>query len=275
MRASSFSNEDVIRLANRRFVNFVYDINGGVGVGDPEAEAFVKKLGGGGFMNLRFATPDGELLASLPAGAKEGGEKTLKTMLELLRDHPEFAKPSELEKSVSNYEKALIQTELHNFSAAKRLATGINSDGAALLLARLARFEQDWPEMMIQLALIHGKGRLDDVRMEMARYHWEQNDYKQLLEMVSGISGTDDRYSEAAYFKGLAYYHLEDKEKALQVWKDLVDSQPQDSWVYRADFAHSGVLKPDPSGGGSTADPTSVIGRTGYIGDSNKDLLPR
>jgi len=222
-------------------------------------------------MQLRIATPDGELVSEMEMGLS--ADKTLATMLSALEKHPEYNQPSEIEQKYSPFQKAIAAMELRDFDAAKEVLKDSKRESAYLLLARIARYEKNWSEMDKLLENVTSNRRSDDAMMERAHGYWQRREFEKLKEATSEITSDSNRYSESRYYLGLAHYHLGDRDAALKAWRDHVENTPADNWVYQSDYAHSGVLNPDPTAGGGGADPTSVLGRIGYLGASSSDLV--
>ena len=193
-------------------------------------------------------------------------------MQELMREQPKYSHPSAIEKDMSPVELAEVQIDLHDFANARKILAGAGGDRAQYLLGRLARFGEDWEGMRRHFSKIDEPAFEDDIVMESAYEHWFLGDFAKLRDSLSTIGPGSPRYTEAMYYRGLAFHHLSDGESALSTWREVITSCQQDPWIYRADFAHSSVLKPNPASGNSRRDPTSVLGRTGYLHPYPPDL---
>jgi len=136
LRAGPFSDERIIRLANRRFIPFYFDLSNRGVAGDPDARKFVvakrKELGGRAVPTppVLFMSPDGEVLGEVSNYASSN--KVLKAMLKVLEENPRFNKPSEAEKNAeSAVAKARIRIDLQDYKGAKKLLEKEESDPAS------------------------------------------------------------------------------------------------------------------------------------------------
>ena len=114
LRAGPFSDARVVGLCNRRFVPFYFDLSNRGVAGDPDARAFVvavrKELGGRAVPTppVLFMTPDGEVVGEVSNYATE--DQVLRTMLDLLEAHPEFAKPGPDEGADAAFARAIASS---------------------------------------------------------------------------------------------------------------------------------------------------------------------
>ena len=103
LRAGPFSDERILRLANRRFVPFYFDLANRGFAGDADARAFVVKVrpeyGGRGVPtpDLLLMTPDGKQVGKVSNYAS--ADAVYAVMLGVLKKHPEFNKPTDAEKT--------------------------------------------------------------------------------------------------------------------------------------------------------------------------------
>ena len=266
----------MIRLANRRFVPFYFDLNSRGAAGDPAAHEFVvaarEELGGRGVPTppVLFMDSEGNVLGEVSNYATE--EQLLTAMQQVLADHPEFNEPSEDETEFgSAVERAEVLIDLQDFDAARDTLADETSDAAQYLLGRLARFDHDWDAMDAHFAQVDDESLTDDVAMEKAYHHWHDGDFDALAEQLTEISDQSSRFSEAQYYLGLAKFHGGDRDAALETWQEMITACSEDPWVYRADWAHSGVTQGN-RGAFSTGGPGTALGRIGYMGRRNPDL---
>ena len=74
----------------------------------------------------------------------------------------------------------------------------------------------------------------------------------------------------------LAAYHRGAREEALDLWRANVEGHAQDAWVYRSDWAFTelqgGADRLQLAAPGASK---SLLGRIGYMGRANPDLVPR
>ncbi len=266
LRAGPFSDERVIRLANRRFVPLYFDLDSRGAAGDADARKFVvaarKDLKGSGVGTppVLFMTPDGEVVGEVDNYAST--EALLKKMHAVLDKCPDFAKPAK-DEGGDDPDAAF---DLGRYERAAELYV---KAGNALGAARAARMLARWDDMEKALA---GVKDASEVAVERAHRFWEDRDFQKLRDTLKDVPASSNRYTEARYYLGLAHFHLDAKDEALKVWKETIKACSQDPWIYRADWAYCDV-KDGSKGSYSSADPgSSCLGRIGYMGRRNPDL---
>jgi len=267
----------VVRLANRRFVPFYFDLSTRGAAGDADARTFVvaarKELGGGGVPTppVLFMNAKGEVLGEVSNYATEA--QVLAAMLKVLKDYKQFNEATEAEQAVKTVvDRAQILIDLQQLDEAKKLLATEDSDPAHYLLGRLARREGAWDEMEKQFKQVKDKAFADDLRMEQAYRYWADKDYGKLRDHLKEFPKGSKRFTEARYYEGLAFHHLRDEKKALEIWRDTIKGCDQDPWNYRADWAYSNVKEGDRKSFSTTDPKTSLLDRIGYIGRRNPDL---
>lgn len=256
---------------------FYFDLSPRGAAGDADALAFVVAerplLGGRSVPTppLLFMTPEGDVLAEISNYATE--DQVLAVMLKVLGEHPEYAEPDEAEQHAeSAVERARIELDLQQYDRAKELLQDEPGDEAAYLLAHIARLERDWDAFERHAARVTGESLRDDLRMERAYRSWLDADYESLLEQVAGFSASSNRYTEARYYEGLAMLHLGDEQEALRIWKETILGRPQDPWIYRADWAYTGLVQKAQRVFSAGNRGASLLNRIGYMGRQNPDL---
>ena len=66
---------------------------------------------------------------------------------------------------------------------------------------------------------------------------------------------------------------LQEKEEALKTWESTIKACAQDAWIYRADWAYTGLKQGKKRGGFSSGGKrSSCLNRIGYMGRKNPDL---
>lgn len=281
LRAGPFSDERIIRLANRRFVPFYFDLADRGHAGDRDARRFVvarKKAYGGRSVptpNLLLMNAEGELLGEVSNYASE--DKVLAAMQRVLRRHPSYAAWGEAEKRAAPLAKARIRIDLLDYDGAREELKEIDGDEAHYLRGRLARFAQDWTAMNRHFARVEDATLADDVRMETAYRAWHGEDWQELRKMLEAFPETSNRYTEARYYEGLAHHHSGDVAKARQIWKSTIEGCAEDPWIYRADWAYCNAGQKRGGRRGrvvfsSNRKGDSLLGRIGYMGRRNPDL---
>jgi len=287
LRAGPLSDERIIRLINRRFVPIYFDLSDRGVMADPGARKFVvranKRLGGRGVPtpNLMIMTPKGKVVGEVSNYGTT--VQVLKGLRRALKKHPEFNKPSELEKHhTDDIVAAQVKIDLLEYEAAakilqkladnKKAPTQVH-DHANYLLGRLARMDRDWKQVAAHFKKVKSKDLADDVRMEQAYRFWYDEDFQQLRDHLGQFSKDSNRFTEASYHLGLALYHLDEKKKARKTWSACVKSCSQDPWIYRADWAYTQSKQSgSPRGFSSAGKRSSLLNRIGYMGRRNPDL---
>lgn len=276
LRAGPFSDERIVRLANRSFVPFYFDLNPTAVAGDAKALAFVtakrQELAGRSVPTppVLFMNAEGDVLGEVSNYGSE--DDVLSAMLEVLEKHPEYRHTPKDGDSLTAVEKAEWLLDLHDYDGAKAELKEVTSPQALYLRGHLARLERDWDAMERAFTAITAKDLADDVRMERAYRSWLTRDFAQLEKQLADFPEKSSRYTEACYFVGLAHFHQDRKDRATEVWKSTIQKCAQDPWIYRSDWAYYNCKAPKKRrfvGGG---DKNSLLGRHGYMGRRNPDL---
>ncbi len=276
LRAGPLSDERIIRLANRRFVPFFFDLDSGGAVSDKDARAFVvkarKALGGNGVPTppVLFMTPDGDVLGEADNYAT--ADTILKAMKQVLEKHPDYAKESAAEAALTGLDRADFLVDLGDLDGAKAVLEKEKGAKAAYALGRVLRLQKNFDAADAAFAKVDDADLADDVRIERAYRHWHAREFDKLRDALAGFPATSNRLTEARYFEGLAFFHLDDKEKACAIWKETIEKSKQDAWIYRADWAYCGVKEKGGGGFSSAKKGASCLGRIGYMGARNPDL---
>ena len=277
LRAGPFSDERVTGLANRRFVPFFFDLSDRGAAGDPDARRFLvqaqPKFGRVQVPTppVFFMTPTGEVVGEVSNYAS--ADEVLETMLSVLREHPEWAKPAAEEAGLKGLAKAQLLVDLQDLDGALKVLGGKADDGYRLARGKIHRRSRAWTLMKKDLDAI-GDAKLEDqVRMERAYPMWFGRDWPQLEKHLADFPKESARYTEARYYLGLARFHQEKKGEALATWKATIAGCSQDPWIYRSDWAFCSAQQNKRSGSFSSAGPrTSPLNRIGYLGPKNPDL---
>lgn len=275
-----FCDPQVVALTNRRFIPFAFDLGFRGGLADKAARKAVvaaePKLSGRGVPTpeVLFMTAEGKVLAKVSNYASE--EEFLAVMKQVLIDNPEYNKASKEELAATTpLEIGRIAFEINDYPIAKKSLAGLKSDESRLLLSQIARYEGDWTAAETYLSAITAEEWKDDVQMENVRMYITKSEFKKVIKLVDGIPKKSNRYTEAQYFKGVAQSQNGDTKLAIATWKDLITGQKvHDNWIYRADWAYCQSL----GGSGmmsSFGKRTSLLGRIGYMGRNNPDLVKR
>ena len=281
LRAGPFSDERILRLANRRFVPFYFDLSNRGVAGDPDARAFVVKVkpeyGGRGVPTpeLLVMTPEGKLLGSV--SNYSSADKVLALMRAMLEQYPRFNQPSQAERDATDpIEVAQIKIDLGDYEGAAKALARDESQMGLYLKGRMAGRRKDWNAMAKFFQQVTKAELLDDVRVELARRYWDKGDFKKLRALMSKVEPKSNRYTEARYYEGLALFHTGRKKKATEIWAKTIKGCSQDPWIYRCDWAYCNAkAKGGRTMFSSAGKRTSLLNRIGYMGRKNPDLAPR
>ena len=267
-----------MRLANRRFIPFYFDLSDRGVAGDPLARKFVvaarKQLGGRSVPTppLLLMNTDGKVLGEVSNYAS--ADAVLAAMQKVLKDHPQYNMPSKAEKNQkSPIERAEVMIDLQQYADARGLLEKhADTDDAQYLLGRLARWRKEWKTMDDHFGKVKDERLADDIRMERAYRHWEEGKADKLAEHLKSFPDKSNRFSEARYYEGLAAYHAGNEKQALEIWQSTITGCGQDPWVYRADWAFSGIKDGSRRGFSTSGKRSSLLNRIGYMGRGNPDL---
>lgn len=279
LRAGPFSDERIIKLANKRFVPFFFDLGNEGAAADTAARKFVVKARPefGGEMvpvpPVLFMTPEGKVLGEV-ANMATTAEVT-KAMRKVLDKYPQYdARTSSESKTKSVLEEATLRFELLDDDGAYKLLASETSPIALYLRGHIARLRLDWRAMDLAFKDIKDPKLLDDIKIERAYELWTKKDYQSFQGVLQGIGKSSNRFSEARYYIGIAEYLLGHKENSTAIWKSLIKECTQDPWVYRADWAYTNVMEGDQKR--TVLSPNdkrvSLLNRIGYAGPKNPDL---
>ncbi len=267
-----------MRLVNRRFVPFFFDLSSRGFAGDPKAREFVVKavpvLGGRSVPTpqVLFMTPDGKVVAEESNYAS--AEQFIKRLKQVMRDNPVYMKATEAETALMVLEdRAQLAIDLLDYARARKELVRADSPRASYLRGHLDRLDGKFDAMKEQFAKVTAAELRDDVRMESAYALWSAGEYEALKKALAKFPTKSNRYSEARYYEGLALFHLGQKSEAQQTWAATIKGCPQDAWIYRADWAY---CQSKSTGGAmrfsSSGSRTSLLNRIGYMGRKNPDL---
>lgn len=264
----------MVRLLNRRFVPFYFDMFGGHGA-DAGARAAIARQrpelarGAIGVNPILFLTPAGDIVAEILAdSATTPG--LLAKLEQVLREQPDFARPAAGEERLTDpVERAELLIDLRRDDEADRLLADVDQPRAHYLRGRLARWRGDFAAMRSHFGKLDKVAEFADaVRMESAYELWQGREYEKLAAHLAGFPATSARYPEARYYEGLAHYHAGRSKEARALWQATIKASEQGPWIYRMDWAWSDS--------GKNPGLRSVLGRIGYMGAyRNPDLAAR
>lgn len=274
----------MIRLLNRRFVNFFYN-TGGPGLGkDETAAAFTKDKTLNKFAFYAAFDAAGEPLGVTDVYANK--DNTFDFLVELLRNNPEFDKYTESEEKVLAAAKAEPKSQAAQLAAGQLmedLGRYQEADGhyrkvleagqasaetgdATRGLMRVARYARDWKSLQVLLLdvsdLKEGQARVmnlgPDVAMEKAYLLLAEQKYEDARKVLTdAIARYPDskRTSEFHFSAGVVNFFLKEKEQAYYHWCWVVENLPDDRLARRCftAAAHEAMPYENPELGGFTA----------------------
>lgn len=234
----------MIRLFNRRFVTFYYDMTPEGVAHDPAAVEALTALNAEELdiqatlnPSSLLIAPDGKLLGEFHGYLHP--DAAVEQLRDLLREHPEYNQPSEEERATKDpIGRAKILIDLMEFEVAKELLAGVDSDEAHYLLGHIARLEGDVPAMVANLSGMAAYPANLDARVEYAWRHWHERKYEELAKELADFPAGHARSSEAQYLIGLSLYHRGEREAAREQWAKMIQGCSLSPWVYRADWAY-------------------------------------
>lgn len=284
MRAGCFAETRVIRLLNRRFVNFFYN-TGGPGLGkDEAAAAFTKKKTLNKFAFYAAFDAAGEPLGVTDVYANK--DNTFDFLVELLRNNPEFDHYTEAEEKILTKAKAEPKSQTAQLAAGqlmedlgrykeadghyrKVLEAGKSSTeaGDAIRgLMRMARYTRDWKSLKGWLtdtdSLNEKQARVmnlgPDVAMETGYLSLSEQKYENARKILDGAIEKypqSTRRSEFHFSAGVANYFLKEKDQSYYHWCWVVENLPDDRLARRCftAAAHEAMPYENPELGGFSA----------------------
>jgi tetratricopeptide (TPR) repeat protein len=267
-----------MRLLNRRFVPFYFDLSDRGFAGDTDAREFVTKkrreLAGRGVPTppVLIMTPDGDVVDE--ASNYGSPDEVLAALRRALEKKPDYNRPGEAEQqATSPVERANILIDLQDLDGARKVLGREEDSAAHYLLGSIARAQKRWADMEKHLAKVTDKDLADDVQMERAYPLWYRGRFEELEKHLARFPRGSNRYTEAQYYRGLALHHLDRRKQALDTWKRTIKGCSEDPWIYRADWAYTQLQQGRGQGFFSSAGPkTSLLNRIGYMGRGNPDL---
>jgi len=239
MRAGAFSDERVIALLNRRFVPYYFNRSGMGEGGNAAASRFTTGKTKNPYAYFAAFTSEGKYLGESALYATK--DEVLAWLIQLLRDHPEFDKPTSEEGRAEGIQAARVLEETGRFEEARERYAAI---GAPLDEARLARYAQDWESHGKALARI---GAADQVAAErglrlVAERKWEEA--RALLEKALRAHPESTRAAEMRFALGVACWFDGDRDWAKFHWMWVVENLPGDRLSMRCRVAAAAEIMP-------------------------------
>ncbi|MGK0300551.1 MAG: hypothetical protein ACI89X_001423 [Planctomycetota bacterium] len=273
-------------MLNARFVPVYFDLGRGSPAADKDARNFVvkarKEFGGRSVSTppVLIMTTDGEVVAEISNYATEA--EMLRGLRKVLKEHPQYAGEAAAEAKWSRLKQARVQDFLGNDGQVMDLLGGV--DGRAkctpeetLFLAQVARrggSREHAVELLDSLPVVLA----NEVAMEKALLSWTKGDFAAMVKPLTDYPKVGARAAEAAYYAGLAQFHLGEAKRARATWKQLVKAHGDNRWSYRADWAYTQTTnkgKAKQRRAFTTVGNKSLLGRHGYMGRQNPDLAER
>jgi len=239
MRAGAFSDERVIALLNRRFVPYYFNRSGMGEGGNAAASRFTTGKTENPYAYFAAFTADGTYLGESELYATR--DEVLAWLVTLLRDHPEFDKPTPDEERAEGIQAARVLEETGHFAEARERYAAI---GAPLDEARLARYAGDWDAHAKALARIDAA---DEIAAErglrlVAERKWPEA--RALLEKAVRAHPESGRRAEIRFALGVACWFDGDRDWAKFHWMWVVENLPCDRLSMRCKVAAAAEIMP-------------------------------
>jgi tetratricopeptide (TPR) repeat protein len=274
MRAGCFAEKRVIDLLNHRFVPYFFN-RGGPGKGhDSAARKFTVGKTKNPYAYFAAFTPSGEYLGETEIYADK--DDVFAWLMELLKKHPEYARPTEFEKQLLEAGKdrkisrespllasyAQLSEELGKYKEAKRAYKRIvkadiereDSAHAQLALLRIARYRKRWQEheeLEGALRTFDKQKELStDLAMERGHRLLAKKKYQEardLLQPLSKLATGSSRLAEIHFYAGVSCWFLKDRDWAKFHWCWIVENLPDDRFYMRAYVAAAAEIMPYPN----------------------------
>lgn len=282
-RVGPLCDERIAALIRLRFVPFYFNTFEPTAAYDERATAFVvrvkKEFGKeeqhfDGGMPLLVMTAGGDLVGELKPYSS--CDDVLAQLLRILEKNAAHAAPSAAEKAnADTLERARVLLALQELDKAERLLKKETAPEALVLRARMARYDGNWKKHEKCLAELVGDELADDGAVERAHALCHEREFAAASEALAAVGDASERYDEARYLEGVALFRSGERERALAVWKGLVEGRPLGPWVYRADWAYVNALTGEGGAGGAAGGSgPSLLGHGSYAGPRNPDLGP-
>ena len=250
-RATSLVDSRVVNLLNRRFVTYYFDMDPLGSQYDERATDLAKDL----YPDMRFSsiatppllfmTPERKLLGS--ASNFLTGQELLDRLVEVLNENPTFAKLTPEEEAVTEpVQRAWLLYELRRLDEAHALLDKQQSSEAYYLRVLIAREQSNWKEMKQAIGMVTDSHRRLDIDVENVLRYWQGRNYEGIKAKGQRVARNNPRYQEAMYYLGLAYYHTDNTDKAIETWTQAIESNPKSAWAFRLDLTQ-GLVKLDPT----------------------------
>jgi tetratricopeptide (TPR) repeat protein len=239
MRAGAFSDERVIALMNRRFVPYYFNRSGLGEGGSALASKFTTGRTKNPYAYFAAFTPDGTYLGESELYATK--DDVLAWLSKLLKDHPEFDKPTAEEARAEGIAAARVLEETGRFAEAKERYATI---GSPLDEARLARYALDWEAHDAALARAEAADQVAAERGLRLAAERKWADARALLEKAVRAHPGSARMAEMRFALGVACWFLEDRDWAKFHWMWVVENLPEDRLAMRCRVAAAAEIMP-------------------------------
>ncbi len=279
-RAGPLVDGRVVKLINRRFVPYYFEMDALATMYDKSAaEIMVRTIS-----ELRFSatmptppfvvmTADGKSLGDVSVFST--ADKLLESLALLLHESAEHSQLNDSEKSLDVIEQANILFELRDLDAAIEMLGNDQSSAAWFLRGMIACERSDWAEMKGAFRMVTDESYFSGMEIQEIHRLWATGNYQALKSRVSTLSEEFPFWDEATYYAGLAYYHSDEIERALEIWEKGITTHPESPWALRMDWTR-GIAKYGPERPlMMNHRPESLLGRRFLSPHSAWDLKPR
>ncbi len=277
-RAISFVDSRVVDLLNQRFVPYYFDMDSAGDLYDATATQLAMEL----YPDLRYLSsmPTPPLLFMTPQKKFLGyasnflsGQELLEKMIAILDENPIYGQLTAAERALEDpLQKARLLLELRQLDAAMETLEGQETSEAWFLRARIAREQGEWLSMKNSIKMITEKKYLQEIEVENILRYWAVQNLEAIKMKAVDIDNENPRFQEAMYYLGLALFHSNDVDQAIEVWQKAIQANPESAWANRLDLTQ-GLARLDPGTYLSSRDTIpSVLNRVYLCPNGNDDL---
>jgi len=261
---------------NARFVPLYFDLGRGSPAGDAAAKKVIAaidpRLAGQRVPtpDVFILDPDGKLIDRTSNYASEA--KYLALLRKVVGASKALSAETEAEAKRSIAERSWLRYCIGDTEAAMKL---VAAEKDSLARARILRWERKFEDARKAL------GKHVDSFAERGVLEVFAAKYAEASALLTKVGAKDPRHAEAQYFLGVARFQQGKTKDAQGVWNGVIKTYGENAWSYRSDWALQNS-KAKPGGGpvrftttGKKSGRNSGLGRHGYMGRKNPDLLRR
>ncbi len=243
LRAGALTDTRVVKLINRRFVPYLFDV-------DSSGERYDEAAAGILFtsipeMKLATAMPTPPLLAVTVEGVEKGKVNIFLSASEMLSALKDIVTPpggkgslTHLEFGLENVEKAIVFYEIRQPELALEQIKDDDSPEANFLRGKIACEAGDWPAMKAAFSKIPDDRFAAEIEIHEIYRSWEIGNFEGIISRVAEIRASQNKFpfaAEAMWYAGLASYHSGNEPAALETWEQITRNFSDTLWGMKAD----------------------------------------